>query len=389
VGGAEKRFLEVLKAWSPEKVSVTIIDSNPSRIFDNYSNCKVIGMPNPLPSSGKGLLSIYFDWTLWIVKACFLCPPLMRRADYDVVLAPNNTLPNMIVSYLSHVISGAPLCVVVHHMDFPFVDKPAKFASVYRVYGKAGFSVPVALAKSLAFFMILAFLKRSDACIAVSNFTTEFLQRNGVSSHKVCVSGNGVDTSLIARFEASEKLYDGISVGRISREKGVFDLVKMWKHIAPNNPESKLVIVGSGPDLAKLRELTENSDVSSRIILKGSCKDNELYNLMKSSRMFLFPSMFEGWGLAVGEALACGLPVVCYAIPALREIFGECKSVFLVPIGDAKTFAETARKILKNANFDQFEKISKEYAKRFSWEKVASKDLEIIRALIQQHTCQD
>jgi glycosyltransferase involved in cell wall biosynthesis len=92
--------------------------------------------------------------------------------------------------------------------------------------------------------------------------------------------------------------------------------------------------------------------------------------------------MFEGWGLAVGEALACGLPVICYDIPALREIFGACRSAFLIPIGDTRKFAETTENILERKNLDELEKASKEYARRFKWEKVALDDLQIVRSTV-------
>jgi glycosyltransferase involved in cell wall biosynthesis len=105
---------------------------------------------------------------------------------------------------------------------------------------------------------------------------------------------------------------------------------------------------------------------------------------MKASRIFVFPSIFEGWGLAVAEALACGLPVVCYDIPALREIFGKCKSVFFIPIGDIERFAATVEKILGENRFHELAVTSKEFVKLFSWEKVALNDLQIIEALSVQ-----
>lgn len=70
------------------------------------------------------------------------------------------------------------------------------------------------------------------------------------------------------------------------------------------------------------------------ILIYGRCSDVKLYSLLKSSKVFIFPSFFEGWGIVVAEALACGLPVVAYDIPAIRENFGSCKNVFLMPIGD-------------------------------------------------------
>jgi glycosyltransferase involved in cell wall biosynthesis len=386
VGGAEKRFIETLKVWSEERVNVTIIDSNRKPVSKNYVGYKVIEMPSSVPSSAKHLFFSYFLWVLWIVKACFRCPSLMKSSVYDAILAPNNTLPNIVVAYFLHAVSKVPLCVVVHHMDFPYVDIRAEPAAIYAVYRKARFSIPVALAKTLAFLIVLVLLRRSTVCIAVSNYTAGLLQKNGVSPSKIHVSGNGVDVDLIERFEAPEKLYDGIFVGRVSREKGVFDLVEIWKHIVMNNPESRLLIVGTGPDSSKMKELVETVHVS-QIVLKGSCTDSEMYSLMKASKTFLFPSMFEGWGLAVGEALACGLPIVCYDIPALREIFGGCESVFFVPVGDIEMFAEDVEKILQDGDFDELGRTSKKYAKRFAWERVALEDLQIIRNLIclRQH----
>jgi glycosyltransferase involved in cell wall biosynthesis len=274
-------------------------------------------------------------------------------------------------------------------MDFPYVDTPADFASTYGIYRKARFSVPVAFVKAATFFVVLALLKHSDLCIAVSNYTAKFLLKNGVSQNRIRISGNGVDTDMIERFRASRKLYEGVFVGRIARDKGVFDLVEVWKRIATDRPEAKLLIIGTGPDSSKLKECAETANMTSNIILKGWCKDAELYSLMKTSELFLFPSRFEGWGLAVGEALACGLPVVCYDIPALREIFGKCGSVFFVPTGDTDRFTETSERILHNGDFSRLGAISKEYAKYFSWRKVALNDLAMIRTHVQSEFAED
>jgi glycosyltransferase involved in cell wall biosynthesis len=384
VGGAEKRFLEILKVWSEKRINVTIVDSNRNPVSTNYAGHKVIEMPISVPSSAKHLFFSYILWVLWMVKACLRCPKLMKSNVYDVILAPNNTLPNVVVAFFLHAVSKVPMCVVVHHMDFPYVNIRAEPAAVYAEYRNARFGIPVALAKTLAFVVILFLLKRSTVCIAVSNYTASLLQKNGLSPSQVYVSGNGVDIDLIERFEASEKLYDGIFVGRVSREKGVLDLLEIWKHIIANNPKSNLLMVGTGPDFLRLKKLTENSNLTSNVIIRGSCSNSELYSLMKASRIFVFPSKFEGWGLAVAEALACGMPVVCYDIPALCEIFGKCKSVFFIPIGDIERFAATIEKILGENRFHELAVTAKEYVKLFSWEKVALNDLRIIESLSMQ-----
>jgi glycosyltransferase involved in cell wall biosynthesis len=382
VGGAEKRFVQVLKVWTATGVNVTVADPYPELVFRSGADLKVIEVRSPFRYAGKGLFSIYLEWVLWTVRACFLCPSLIKNKDYNLILVPVGTLPGLVVGYFTHMVSGLPLCTIAHHLDFPYVDVPANLASIYRVYRKTRFTRPAAITKAIAFLEILAFLKRSDVCITVSNYTAKVLFRNGIKQRKVGISGNGIDIDLIERFKAEKKLYDCVFVGRVSIEKGVFDLVKVWKQIILNRPESKLLIIGTGPDFSKMNELTKGSNLVSHVMLKGSCSDDELYSSLKASRIFAFPSMFEGWGLAVGEALACGLPVVCYDIPALREIFGACRSVFFVPIGDTAIFAETIEKILQEGDFGKLETISKEYVKNFVWKRVALEDLRIIRNLV-------
>lgn len=383
VGGAEKRFIEVLKIWAAIGVDVTVADPYPELVSRSGVNCEVIEVRGPFRYAGRGLFSIYLEWVLWTVKACLLCPSLIKNKDYDLILVPIGTLPGLVVGYFVRLISGLPLCTVAHHLDFPYVDIPASLASIYRVYRRTRFTIFAAFTKAMAFLGILALLKRSDVCITVSNYSAKVLLRNGIKPYRVGVSGNGIDIELVEQFKAERKLYDGVFVGRVSIEKGIFDLVKVWKQTILDRPESKLLIIGTGPDFSKMEKLTKNSSLISHVILKGSCNDNELFSLMKASRVFTFPSMFEGWGLAVGEALACGLPVVCYDIPALREIFGACRSVFFVPIEDTETFAKTVKKILQYGDFGELEATSKEYVKRFTWKRVAMEDMQIVRNMVR------
>jgi glycosyltransferase involved in cell wall biosynthesis len=102
---------------------------------------------------------------------------------------------------------------------------------------------------------------------------------------------------------------------------------------------------------------------------------------LKSSKVFIFPSVFEGWGIAVAEALACGLPVVAYDIPALKENFGDCRSVFLVPV---KNLEEMVMRILNILNMSEknlckLGSFSEEYSKQFVWEEVTKKDLAFLK----------
>ena len=73
--------------------------------------------------------------------------------------------------------------------------------------------------------------------------------------------------------------------------------------------------------------------------------------------------------MAVAEALACGLPIVCYEIPALKEVFGGCKSVFFVSQFNSKVLAEKVLQILESFDAEKFRETSKRFVEKFDWEK--------------------
>ncbi len=108
----------------------------------------------------------------------------------------------------------------------------------------------------------------------------------------------------------------------------------------------------------------------------GFVPDEDLAILYKQAEAFIFPSLSEGFGLPGLEAMACGLPVVCSDIAVFREIYGEAACYF-----DALDFRDMAKKIemvIKNSKIRKglikngFEKI-----KKYSWEKMAKKTLEV------------
>jgi glycosyltransferase involved in cell wall biosynthesis len=383
VGGAEKRFIETSRVFVERGLKMVVLESNPSLLKGRHVFCRVYAQRSPF-SAGKGWLTIYLGWVLWVLVACFRSIHIIRREGCQLILAPNNTVPNLLPAYFAHSITRLPLCVVAHHMDVMTKDLHQNFRTVYGTYRKLGYAPFVSFPKTLAFFVIIKLLRKSDACIAVSNFTARTLVQLGVSSSKISVSGNGVDVGFIERFEASgREEWDAVFVGRIAKEKGVFDLLEAWREVVLERNSARLLMIGSGPDLQKVRAMVNESGLRDNVVVRGRVEDAEMYALMKASGVFVFPSRFEGWGLAVAEALACGLPVVCYDIPALREVFGDCKSVFLVPLGDVKKLSATVLEILKmkNEEYRRLREISRSYASCFGWREVALKDLQAIKRL--------
>lgn len=382
VGGAEKRFVEMVKYFCKQNVQITVVEPQ-SSLLANFGACSATHRLSSPNFAGKGWLPIYFSWILWTMKACVYSLRVIRRDKFNIILAPNNTLPNLLSAYFIHMISRLPLCVVVHHLDVLTPARRQNFFTTYNIYRKVGYGKFPSLVKTLAFAITFLILSRVDACITVSKTTARILMHNGIMKDKIYLSGNGVYIKSHGKKKNQSSFYDGFFVGRIAKEKGILDLVKAWRKIVRVKKDSKLAIIGSGPELSNLKKEIEKAGLEKNIFLKGSCTEEELYKLMRESKVFVFPSIFEGWGLAIAEALACGLPVVCYAIPAVSEIFGECRSVFFVPPWDVESLAKKILKIvsLREEEYRKLSLASRNFVKQFDWESVFERDLQVLKCV--------
>lgn len=129
-----------------------------------------------------------------------------------------------------------------------------------------------------------------------------------------------------------------LSVGRLALEKGHRHLIDALKLIAEAHPHVDVWIAGVGPLEGALRQQAAAAGLSGRVRLLGFRED--LSSLHAAADLFVFPSLTEGFGNALGEALAAGLPIVVSDLPVVRRDFGlHERGAALVPPGDARALA--------------------------------------------------
>ena len=137
-------------------------------------------------------------------------------------------------------------------------------------------------------------------------------------SHKVSFFPvNGITTEDLALTKSEEPRpernggFKVLSAGTLIRVKGFGLAIKAFKEFSANCPESSFEIVGSGPEEPHLRELIEEAGLQSSITLQPAVPRPELLSKMTESDVFLFPSLRDGGGAVVIEAMAASKPVVC------------------------------------------------------------------------------
>ena len=204
-------------------------------------------------------------------------------------------------------------------------------------------------------------LERSSAClnkmtVAISPAVEEHLIRvEGYDPGKVTVILNAVDPRLFAPIaDERQPSVKGdhviVSVGHLHHQKGHDVLIRGMTEITREIPEAKLLIIGDGPQKAALKRLVQELQLSNRVDLLGSMPPAEVIQTLKGAHVFALASNWEGFGIAVIEAMASGKPVVATDVEGLRDVVKEGSTGFLVPRGESGPLAEKIILLLRNPN---------------------------------------
>lgn len=179
-----------------------------------------------------------------------------------------------------------------------------------------------------------------------SKDTQEALRGFGITCPLVVV-GRGVDTTrfspkhrsenLRKQWDADENTRVMLYVGRLSPEKEVQVLIESYANLQSIQPHKiKLVIVGDGPDFARLKSLPE----AKGVIFTGSLRGQDLAVAYASADVFVFASQVETFGNVVLEAMASGLPVIAYDYACAHQYLTHGVNGWLSPLGQKNHFIQ-------------------------------------------------
>jgi glycosyltransferase involved in cell wall biosynthesis len=282
-------------------------------------------------------------------------PGLVRRAGAHVLFAPGYTGPLR---------SPVPMVVAIH--DVSFAAHPEWFS------WREGLRRRV-LSRWTA--------RHAVRVLTISEFSKQEIVRHlGVDGAKIAVTYPGVTAMTdAARGSSSEAVV--LYVGSVFNRRHVPELIAGFAQVARRHPDARLEIVGDNRTTPRLdlEEVARRSGAGDRIRLRSYVSDEELRNLYRDARAFVFLSEYEGFGLTPVEALSAGVPIVVLDTAVAREIYGP--AAIYVPRSDPG-FVATA---LERALFDPAERsrvlnASPDVLARYSWEECARRTLQILLA---------
>lgn len=186
------------------------------------------------------------------------------------------------------------------------------------------------------------------------------------------------------KYHTGEKYL--LHVGTLNPRKNLEFLIKVFNNVLEKCPDYNLVITGKkGWYYEGLFKLVKKLGLKEKVIFTGYVQDEDAPYLYNGADLFVFPSLYEGFGLPPLEAMACGKPVISSDTSSLPEVIGEAG--ILLPPDNNKLWVEAIKKVLTNQKIRQeMIKNSLLQAAKFSWRSTAEKTLKVYEDLYYENS---
>jgi len=235
-------------------------------------------------------------------------------------------------------------------------------------------------------------LAKADQLIAVSEFTKQEIQHYfRADQSKITVVYNGYDQELykpearaidddqiLAEYNINQPYL--LYIGRLESKKNIIGLLNGFRLYCQEHPHSQLKLVLAGkrsPDFAQISNLLSDSILVDHCLELGWTPEAALPSLLRQAQAFVFPSWYEGFGLPVIQAMACGTPVLAANTGSLPEI-GSQAALYFDP-ADAADLAKKIEQIVKDTNLrQQLITAGLTRAADFNWTKTAQETLVVL-----------
>jgi glycosyltransferase involved in cell wall biosynthesis len=247
--------------------------------------------------------------------------------------------------------------------------------SNYRDFANSGSSLLKKIFAKFWMHQLIVNLKRLDKFVVLSNEDKD----KWVELNNLAVIYNPLPEFPESVSECTNKVV--VAAGRFVRQKGFDMLIDSWRLVAKKHPDWKLKIYGNGNKESFLNQIASNGNLESCILYDAV---PNLSDKLSEGSVFAFSSRFEGFGMVITEAMACGLPPVAFACPCgPKDIINNGIDGFLTNPGDIDTLAEKINYLIENEGLrKEMGKKARNRAERFRIELIAQEWDSLFRSLL-------
>jgi len=294
-----------------------------------------------------------------------------RMPDGDVVITVSDYFCDVAAAcVMKRRRPGTRWIAWIHHKELHPTQRPGN-----RIFNAITWRMQEWSFKRIARFADQAWVLDSDA----GDLCGKRLLELGMPQEQIRKMQNGIDVGPITQVPESNKTVDAVMIG-VRPNKGSLDVVPVWKCVQAIRPGTTLLLMGGMAGEEALGKHIRKEGLDGVITIfkpaEGWLPFDAYVRTIKSARLLFAPSHEEGWGIAVCEAMACGLPVVAYDLPVYRRVYGD--ALVAVPGGNPRVFAEALCRLLDNASlFADYVRRGRDCSGKYDWDRVAQIDLTV------------
>jgi glycosyltransferase involved in cell wall biosynthesis len=352
------------------KVGVSVYAQNLLKYFSSVANKEtrfIIYLKNKpsleLPEENEfyeyRIISGKFLWS-----QIYLPIELYLNKNIDIFFSPAHYLPRF---------CPVPQVVTIHDLAYLYFPEDFKKKDLWQLVNWTKFSI-----------------NKSKQIISVSKTTKKDIIKNyAVDESKISVVYNGFEKSFnklkipaFAKANASKEKFI-LFVGTLQPRKNLEVLIDAFEKFQQTNPDFKLVIVGKKGWLYKsIFEKVKTMNLEDKIIFTGHISDDELVWYYENAFCLTLPSLYEGFGIPVLEAMSYDCPTIISMSSSLPEIGGDA-SLYFDPT-NAEDLLQKFNTLNGNIQLrKELIKKGKQRIKFFSWEKCGKETLDVIRSVLK------
>lgn len=364
VSGGETCMVELVRIWCEKYKNYIYTPENGRETyqkvlpFNNNIEYIIIG------KNIEGKIGMFFAMVYKTLKSLFYLKKFKDSRD-NVIITHSSFFPSVIFAFLLKLKNPDSKWIAINHMLMPqlfrgFKGNTYRLPSIKDVYH---------FLNERLFFSLQ---KKADLLISVNSCYKKYLSKK---NKNVKILKYGTDYE---RYASSVKIKDfnergeySVFLARIHEQKGIFELVDIARRVLVEIPDFRIYLVGDDDteEGKKFKRYIRAKRMEDVFIFLGRRYGKEKYEILANSKILLFPSYYESFGIVYLEAISVGTVVVEYDLPFLEDHkFGVVK----VPFKKNDVFADKVVGLLRDADeWRRFSREGIEYAKEFRWEAMA------------------
>jgi phosphatidylinositol alpha-mannosyltransferase len=227
-------------------------------------------------------------------------------------------------------------------------------------------------------------LKYIDAFTAVSDAAAEYI--SSISQEEVTLIPNGIDIDKFAPKDTNRDPHTIVYIGRLEKRKGVRYLLDAFRQVQSEQPKSRLIIAGDGPEREKLEDLVDEYNLN-QVEFLGYVDDATKIKLLQSTTVFCSPAIYgESFGIVLLEAMSAHAVTVAANNPGYTSVLKDKGTLSLVNVKDTGEFA---RRLLFMMNDRDVRKLwldwATTYVTQFKYKHVADMYLDVYKKSLEAH----